>query len=315
MGRDRFPNRALLAFCPGFLLGTFLVLGPPIQLWAQETSNILVLEPEYRRAQGEHLAAYNALVALEGRLNQAYEDLARARNVGDQAAAEEALSRVLQLSGMQREATLRLNEKAEELTEARSRLIQAYRQSVDELMAQADSTQEREAREELRAIVIDRNNRRLELLAEEEPETALEPMQDLTISATDTRQDILRMAATLEFRAEQHEAWLEGIDQRLEELRQDLRRSRRVSDFLSDMERFGDTRLPVGPPGTQTPPPPDPNRLPAEADSLGAEPRPMTLEERIRRLENLREQLEERIQLIRDKAARFRVLAGGGGPV
>lgn len=315
MGRRRLRNRALVAFFRGLVLGTVLFLFPTLPLWAQETSNILVLEPEYRRAQGEHLAAYNALVALEGRLNQAYEDLARARDAGDEAGAEEALSAVLRLSGEQREATLRLNEKAEELTEARSRLIRAYRQKVDELMAQVDSTQDRGAREGLRAIVIDNNNRRLELLAEEDPETVLEPMQDLTISATDTPRDILRMAGTLDFRAEQHEAWLEGIDQRLEELRQDLRRSRRVSDFLSDMERFGDTRLPVGPPGTQTTPPPDPDQLPPGADSLGVEPRPMTLEERIRRLEILRGQLEERIQLIREKAARFRVLAGGEGAV
>jgi hypothetical protein len=150
-------------------------------------------------------------------------------------------------------------------------------------------------------------------LAEEEPETVLEPLTDITISPTDTPRDILRKASTLDFRAQQHEAWMEGIDQRLEELRQDLRRSRRVSDFLSDMERFGDTRLPVGSPGTQTNPPTDPNQLPPGADSLGVQARPMTLEERIRRLEILRDELEERIQLIRDRADRFRFLAGGGG--
>jgi hypothetical protein len=297
----------------GALLGSFLLLAFQAQGGAQETSNILVLEPEYRRAQGEHLAAYNALVALEGRLNQAYEDLARAREAGDEAEAEEALSLVLQLSGEQREATLRLNEKAGELTEARTRLIRAYRQRVDELIAQVDSTQDRESQAAVVAILQDANNRRLELLAEEEPETVLEPLTDITISPTDTPRDILRKASTLDFRAQQHEAWREGIDQKLEELRQDLRRSRRVSDFLSDMERFGDTRLPVGPPGTQTNPPADPNQLPAGADSLGVQARPMTLEERIRRLEILREELDERIQLIRDRANRFRFLAGGGG--
>jgi len=309
----RLSDRSLLALWTGILLGSCLLLVFQTPAGAQETSNILVLEPEYRRAQGEHLAAYNALVALEGRLNQAYEDLARARDAEDEAAAEEALSLVLQLSGEQREATLRLNEKAGELTEARTRLIQAYRQRVDELMAQVDSTQDRESQAAVVAILQDANNRRLELLAEEEPETVLEPLTDITISPTDTPRDILRKASTLDFRAQQHEAWMEGIDQRLEELRQDLRRSRRVSDFLSDMERFGDTRLPVGSPGTQTNPPTDPNQLPPGADSLGVQARPMTLEERIRRLEILREELEERIQLIRDRAARFRFLAGGGG--
>jgi hypothetical protein len=312
MGRLRFHGGALRAFCTGVLLWTLLFLVFSDETRAQETSNITVLEPDYRRAQGEHLAAYNALVALEGRLNQANEDFARARAAGDEAGAEEALSRVLQLSGEQREATLRLKEKAGELTEARTRLIRAYRLRVDELITQVASTQDPGARQELRAILQDANNRRLELLAEEEPETALEPLTDLTISPTDTPRDIRRMADLLDYRAQQNEAWLEGIDQKLEELRQDLRRSRRVSDFLSDMERFGDTRLPVGPPGTTTPPP-DPDQLPLGADSLGVEPRPMTLEERIRSLEILRLELEERIQLIRNRAARFREIAGRGG--
>jgi hypothetical protein len=38
----------------------------------------------------------------------------------------------------------------------------------------------------------------------------------------------------------------------------------------------------------------------------------MTLEERIQALEILREELEGRIEQIREKAARFRALAGGG---
>jgi len=117
----------------------------------------------------------------------------------------------------------------------------------------------------------------------------------------------------LEYRADQHEARLEDVDDRLEVFRQDLQRNRRVSDFLSGLDRFGDTRLPVGSPGTQTNPPPDPEQLPPGADSLSVEVRPLTLDERIRSLEALRTELEERIEVIRDKAARFRARAGGGG--
>ena len=315
MGRLRFRNRAFVALPVRLLVGTVLLLVLPLQARAQETSNILVLEPEYRQAQGEHLAAYNALVAIEGRLNQTFEDLDRARDAGDDAGVERAYNLVLQLSGEQRELTLRLNEKAGELRAARALLIRAYRQRVEELITQVSATQDRAERESLAAILEDANNRRLELLGEEEPETVLEPMRDITIGPTDTPRDILRKAGTLDYRAQQYEARLEGLDLRLEELRQDLRSSRRVSDFLSDMERFGDTRLPVGPPGTQTTPPPDPGQLPPAADSLGVETRPMTLDEMIRSLEMVRGELAERIQLIRDRADRFRVLARGGGGV
>ena len=311
MGRLRSRNLGLAPSSTGGFLAALVLIFSPLLSLAQETPDIAVLEPEYRQANLEYQAAFNALVAMEGRFNQALEDLDVARAAGDEARSERALSLVMQLSGEQRELTLRLNEKAGALQVARSQLIRAQRQRVDELIAEGDSAQTREEREASVALLEDANLRLLELLGEEEPETALEAMRDITISRTDSPGDILRKAATLELRADQHEARLQANDRRLEELQQDLRRSRRVSDFLSDMERFGDNRLPVGSPGAQTTPPPGPGELPPGADSLGVTTRPMTLEERIRSLEILRVELEERIQLIRDKAARFRELARG----
>lgn len=286
-----------------------LLLLPPLA-GAQEDPSIQILEPEYQRAQAEYEAAFSALEALEGRLNQALEDVDEARAAGDEARTNQGYDLVLQLSGDLRLQRQRVDEKAEELRDARTLLLQALRRRVDELLSEVNSARDDSA---LAAILQDVNNRRLELLAEEEPETVLEPMRDITISPTDLPIDIRRKAATLDYRAEQHEARLEGIDQRLEELRQDLRRSRFVSDFLSGVERYGDTQLPVGRPGTQITTATDPEERPSGADSLAVETRPMTLEERIGRLEELRGELEERIQLIRAKAERFRVLAGGGG--
>jgi hypothetical protein len=279
---------------------------------AQQDFNTIVLEPEYRRAQAEYDAAFNALVALEGRLNQALEDLDQARASEDETRMNRAYNLVLVLSGDLREQRRRVDQKAAELREARFQLLQALRRRVDALIAQVDSTRNEEERADLAAILEDANNRRMELLAEEEPETALEPMRDITISPTDLPIDIRRKAATLDYRADQDEARLLGIDRRLEELRQDQRRSRFVSDFLSGLERYGDTRLPVVPPGSGNPTPPDPGQRPVVADSLAQGERPMTLEERIQALEILREELEERIEQIREKAARYRALAGGG---
>jgi uncharacterized protein (UPF0335 family) len=271
----------------------------------QEDPRIQILEPEYQQAQAEYEAAFRALEALEGRLTQALEEVDEAR--------AEGYDLVLQLSSDLRLQRQRVDEKAEELRDARFSLLQALRRRVDELLAEVDSARDDSERSALAAILQDVNNRRLELLAEDESETVLEPMRDITISPTDLPIDIRRKAATLDYRAEQHEARLVGIDQRLEELGQDLRRSRFVSDFLSGVERYGDTQLPVGRPGSQITPPTDPEQRPPGADSLAVETRPMTLEERIERLEELRTELEERIRLIRAKAERFRALAGGGG--
>jgi hypothetical protein len=310
--RPRARSRGFGAFVTGGWLGGACLLFLPFLAGGQENPNIQILEPEYRRAQAEYEAAFRALEALEGRLNQALEDVDAARAAQDEGRTNRAFALVLQLSGDLRLQRQRVDEKAEELRQARSRLLQVLRLRVDDLIAEVDSARDDSERAALAAILEDANNRRLELLAEEEPETVLEPMRDITISPTDLPIDIRRKAATLDFRAEQHEARLEGIDQRLEELRQDLRRSRFVSDFLSGVERYGDTRLPVGRPGTQVTTPPDPEQRPQAADSLAPETRPMTLEERIQRLEDLRAELEERIQLIRAKAERFRAIAGGG---
>lgn len=311
MGHPSPARRGPVAVLRRVLFWTFVLL--PLPAGAQQDFNTLVLEPEYRRAQAEYDAAFNALVALEGRLNQALEDLDRARASEDEARMTRAYNLVLTLSGDLREQRRRVDQKASELRDARFQLLQALRRRVDALIAQVDSARTEADSASLAAILEDVNNRRMELLSEEEPETALEPMRDITISPTDLPIDIRRKAATLDFRADQHEAQLLGIDRRLEELRQDQRRSRFVSDFLSGVERYGDTRLPVVPPGSGNPPPPDPTQRPVEPDSLGGGERPMTLEERIQALEILREELGERIRQIREKAARFRALAGGGG--
>jgi hypothetical protein len=313
LGRPGARAKGLAALVTGVSWGVCSLLLLPLATRAQENLSRQILEPEYRRAQAEYEAAFRALEALEERFDQAMDAVDEARAAQDEARTNRAYALVLPLAGDVRLQRQRVNEKAEELREARSALLAAVRFRVDELIAQVDSAADDSERARLAALLQDANNQRLELLAEEEPETTLEPMRDITISPTDLPIDIRRKAATLDYRAEQHEARLEGIDQRLEELGQDLRRSRFVSDFLSGVERYGDTQLPVGRPGSQITPPTDPEQPPPGADSLAVETRPMTLEERIERLEELRAELEERIRLIREKAERFRALAGGGG--
>lgn len=287
-----------------------LVVPPPAE--AQEPQNRQVLDADYRRALAAYEEAFTALEAMEGRFGAAMAAFDTAQASNDEAGSERAYALMRQLSGELELQRPRVAEKAEELRVAQALLFEATRSWVDDLLDQVDSAQDETERAALRAILEDANNRRLELLSLEEPETTLEPMGDLTIDPTDSRQSILRMARVLDFRAARHEARLEGVEARLEGFRQDLQRDRRVSDMLSDLGRFDDTRLPVGSPGAQNNPPPDPEQLSPGADTLAVEARPLTLEERIERLEILRAELEERIQVIREKAARFRALAGGG---
>lgn len=305
--RDR--SRGLLA---GVVLGLLsaLVASPTL---AQDLPDIPELEQQYRIAQAEYDAAFRALEAREAQFEQAIAADDAARISGDEGRAAQTLSEVNRLAAEVREVRLRVDQRAQELREARSRLIRGLRRRVDELFAQVELSRDPAERGRLAAILEDANNRLLELVGEEDPVTTLEPLRDLTISQTDSPSDILRMASILERRAEQDSVRLVEVGRRLAELVEDRARSRRVADFLSDMERFGDTRLPVGQPGNRTPPPDEEEQRPPPADSLGADARPMTLDARIRSLEVLQDELQERIRLIRARAERFRARAGGGG--
>lgn len=277
-----------------------------------EPLNIPALESEYLAAQGEYQAAFFALEALESRYNQALEAFDEARASGDMDRTNRVFTTVQQLGAEVGSQERRVQQKARELEDARARLLEALGQRLEELIQLRDTTLDEEEQLQLAVILEDANNRLLELRAEEPPETTLEPMQDVTISPGDTPRDIRRKAATLDFRADQHEARLVEVVRRLERLEEDLRRARTVSDFVAGLERYDDTRLPVVSPGNRGVEP-ETNQRPSGADTLGLQERPLTLEERIQRLELLVEDLTRRMVEIRAKARRFTDIAGGGG--
>jgi hypothetical protein len=86
---------------------------------------------------------------------------------------------------------------------------------------------------------------------------------------------------------------------------------RRSEDFLADFARFDDPTLPVGLPGARSVSNPGQITPPPGADSIRAEGRPLTLEERIQALEFLQDEIARRIDNIRIRAATLRRLAGG----
>ncbi len=294
-------------------LSLLFFLTSALPLGGQEAPNIQALESEYLAARAEYEAAFLALEALESRYSQALDEFDAARASDDETRANRAFTAVQQLGAERRAQDRRVEEKAQNLRDARSRLLEALGTRLEGLIQEVDAATDPEDRRQLALILADRNNRYLELRGEEDPETTLEPMPDLVISPSDSPRDILRKAGTLDFRAEQYQARLTDVERRLEELRRDQRRARAVQDFVAGLERYDDTRLPVVPPSTRAVDPSDPGQVPAGADTLGVEARPLTLEERIENLELLGREMEERLQQIRDKANRFRRLAGGGG--
>lgn len=283
----------------------------PLPALGQDLPNLPALENEYLAAQREYQAAFLSLEAMESRYNQALEEWSEARASGDQDRTDQIFTTVQQMGLEVGAQERRVQDKAAELEAARDRLLEALGSRLEELIQRRDSAVDPEEQRQLAVILADATNRLLELRAEEPPETTLEPMQEVTISPGDTPRDILRKAESLDFRADRHESRLAEVELRMRKLLEDLRRARTVSDFVAGLERYDDTRLPVVSPGSRGVDP-EPGELPPGSDTLGVAERPLTLEERIQRLEILREDLARRIVEIRAKAQRFRDHVRGG---
>jgi hypothetical protein len=126
-----------------------------------------------------------------------------------------------------------------------------------------------------------------------EPEITLEPLPEISIEPRDGPNELRLKAGRLEFAATRYEQQQAYFTQQLEDLRRDQRLFQIYRDFRADRERFGD-RPPVGGTGTRNVPPPE------------------QLQQQIDALELLQEELDQRIQTIRTRAADFRRRAGGG---
>jgi hypothetical protein len=260
---------------------------------AQEETNLQVAELRHTEAQDLYDAARAALEAYETEYTQALQAFDQARTSENEEAALEAYARVTQVAGLRGVAQRRLEERAEELREARRVLLEANRiywqGLIDRAGVATDST-------ELEALYVQIEGTIAEmgrLRALPEPEITLEPLPEINIEPRDGPNELRLKAGRLEFAASRYEEQQAYFTQQLEDLRRDQRLYQISRDFLADRERFGD-RPPVGAAGAR-------NVLPPEQ-----------LEQQIQELELIQEELVQRIQSIRTRAADFRRRAGGG---
>jgi hypothetical protein len=273
---------------------------------AQEELTLAELELAYRSSLDEYRAAFQALEVLESRFNRASQAFDSARAAGDKGRQEQALAITYQLGPERRLQALRVEEKARDLRVARDRLLDARAAHLEELLRQAEQARNADERQELAILVRDMRNQIAELRALEDPEVVLEPEPNIFIEPRDGYEEIRIKADMLDGRGVQYEELLAEIDRQLEGLRRDLRLMRQSDDFVAGVERFGDLRLPVGPPGARSDRDPALTQPSPGGDSPGAEERPLTLEERIQALVVTREEVAERIERIRVKAESFR---------
>lgn len=288
------------------LSAVFFPVVSPAHAGAQEELTLPELELAYRASLDEYSAAFRALEVLEMRFGRASEALRIARAEGNKGAQEEALAIILRVGPERTQQELRVGEKAREVSAARGRLLDARSRRLEELLGQAEVARDPEEIRELAILVQDMRYQIGELRAQEDPEVALEPEPYIVIEPRDGYEEIRDKADLLDLRGDQYEELLGEIDRLLQGLRRDLRLIRQSDDFVAGVERFGDIRLPVGPPGAGPDRNPDVVQPPGAGAGPGIEERPLTLEERIEALEITQKEVIARIESIRVKAESFR---------
>ena len=278
---------------------------------AQEELTLPELEGLYRSAEAGYEQAFEVLALLTSQFDRASQDLAAAIENDDSEARNQAYAATLRISGERRQAQRRVEERAEELSLARARLLDAIAGELAEYLAVADTASDPVNQRELVTFISDTQNRIRELRSLEDPQVILEPLSPINAEPRDGPTELRAKATILEVTATQYEEQYEFYTQQLEDLRRDQNLLRRSGDFLADFTRFGDPTVPVRSRENRNIPPPDQTQPPPGADSLAVDGGFLTLEERIQSLELLQEEITERIQIIRVRAQSLRRLAGG----
>lgn len=288
-----------------------LLAGPFTGAAGQVALTLPELDGLYRSAVSEYDAAFQALEVLSSQQDRADRDFAAALAAGNEAATNRAYGEILRIGPQRRQAARRVEDKAQELIMARERLLDANAQYLTELLTQAAAASDPMEQRVLATFVADTRNRITELRNLEDPQVTLEPVPDINAEPRDGPAELRNKATILDLTAGQYEEQHTYYQRQLEGLRRDQSLLRRSGDFLADFTRFDDPTVPVGPPGTRTVP--SAGQVPPArgADSLGVEGGFLTLEQRIRALVVLQEELNQRIETIRVRANDLRRLAGG----
>ncbi len=277
------------------LLGSFVVVagvaGAARPACAQVSDSLVQRELEYRSATSELQAARDAWSVVERRWSEALDEVGRARRSGDAARLEAALASAQSISLEVRRADGRVRDQESRLADARKALLAALdrrRQVLETRLADATTARERS---DLDALIRDLSNQYEEV--DQGPDvlrTELVYFPSITYDPRDTPEDLLAKADLLKRKAQAADSTIASIDREIARLEGLLRLQRRRSNFQADLERFGDTQVPVGQTSRRNGR--DNEGGAAEPDSTGVPQPQQPLDQRIRELRLFRLQVQ-----------------------
>jgi hypothetical protein len=305
----------------GFFLPAVLVLC----LWGataepargqDEGGELVQRELEYRAARQSYEAALEQLRAEYNAYTRILDEVRIAPNAGDDAARGNALARAYARSQEVQRLEIRVQESRATLDERREGLLAALDARLDEVQQRlgAPGRLTLQERQGLEAQLAGLASQYLEL--EEQGSNVLTPRNVLYPSIVydprDTPSDVLFKIDFAEGKLAQAVSQAEELDGQIQRLDNLLRAQRSRRDFLGQLNRFGDTQVPVGQPGQRTE-----RGEGAVADTAGVALEELPLEQQLATLRTFREQMTRVIEVleerVRDLRARQPRAIGAGG--
>ncbi len=278
----------------------------PAGLSGQTPPNLSQIRLDYQSAVSEAEAARFALEARDGQWTEVMDSIAAARTGGDEAGRTRWFVRAEALADARSTAAERYEERVQAAQDAGGLLAAVLDQEIERLVVAADTASAVTYRG-INAIVGDLEVERDQLVREGTMVVQAVALSSITIDPIDGPDDILAKAELLEHRARQANDNIADIDEQLRTLGERERFNRSRRDNLSELGRFDDNRLPVGPAGRS--PDPAPVVGVTTGDSTATQ-RPRTLEDQIRGLERLRGDLVGFRDQLTARATSFRNVAG-----
>lgn len=292
---------ALVVVCLG---GWFAPAPAPAQAVADE---VVQEELEYRASRQSYEAALEQLRAEYNAYTRILDEVRAARTSGDDAAREAALARAYARSQEVQRLEVRVQELREALDAERGELLAALDRRLDDVQARLGAgTPDLQTRRELEAQLAGLAAQYVEL--EEQGSNVLTPRNVLYPSIVydprDTPSDILFKIEFAEGKLSQAEAQAEELDGQLQRLQNLLRAQRSRRDFIGQLNRFGDTQVPVGQPGQRTE-----RGEAAVADTVGVALEALPLEQQLSTLQTFREQMTRVIEILEERVSALRARA------
>jgi hypothetical protein len=256
---------------------------------AQTTAELLAQRRlEYKEAKDAYEYARSALRVVEQRFSTALNEVSRAKLRGDDGALAVARALVQEQAipyGAQEE---RVKEQRARVAAARKALIEIVTIRQEQLLDQLDAASSGQERAQLNTLWVDLDQELRELESEAGDGFRIDPMvmPEIVFDPRDGTAERLQKAEILERRAAAIDTTIMDVDRQIKSLNDRIRMERQRGDLMATLDRFDDTRLPVvsgQPTGDRDRP------TPSDSASVGSEP--LSLDDQLSQLREIRERL------------------------